>query len=79
MKISFIFILCYANFSRAFVGQPFEGNPLLRNFLNAINPDKKISLEHKTLGINCNRECKLNDTKICHFHFRLKSYQIMGG
>lgn len=52
---------------------------LLDEFLRTIEVDESIDLTNMVNGRYCRRECHKNDTKICHFHFALKYYQIMGG
>ena len=80
MKLETLFLffpLISASFS--FLAYPFFSEDLVNKFLNTLEVDDSIDLSQMINGSDCNRECLENDSKICHFYFSLKYFQVMGG
>lgn len=65
--------------SSGFISYPFVADNLLNKFLNTLETEESISIEHFSKGRLCNRECHRNDTKICHFYFGMKYFSIQSG
>lgn len=79
ISVQFGLILCWINFSFGFLQYPFLAKSLLNDFLSTVEVDQSISLKQMVHGVECNRECKPNDVKVCRFRFMIKYFQVMGG
>lgn len=80
MKLKILLsLILVIRLSSGFISYPFTADKLLNGFLNSIEIDETINLDDMISGKLCKRECHHNDTKICHFFFALKYFEIMGG
>lgn len=88
------FFIClssvFFNFSFGFIPYPFLSDSYLEPFLSILNNDiianaecaPQLAISDESVlsrGEDCNRECRKNDSRICHFDFTMKYFQVMGG
>lgn len=79
MRTDVLLWLCLFHATQSFLQFPLSGREILANFLATLEGKATVNLDHAVRGEECNRECLLNDVKICKFEFMMKYFQIMGG
>lgn len=77
MKMKLFISLLFVPFISAFLDFPSFNGDLYDRFMHSLSPPKvNASL---VAGISCDRECKPNDQRFCHFHWVLEHYHVLGG
>lgn len=83
MKIHSIFLLLAVSSVHCFPQS--SADSAVDSFLNRIKVNVKKENDEENFmkdairGELCNRECKMNDKKVCRFKFMIKFYQVMSG
>ena len=86
MKFTLVFLLLLISTIDCFLNFPPSGDDAVASFLNTIKINStKVDNEESFFEKNsirgdfCNRECRDDDRRVCHFKFMIKYYQVMSG
>lgn len=66
-----------------FLNFPPSGDNAVATFMEIIRMKRTHSesdfMKNAIRGEICNRKCRFNDRRVCHFKFMIKYYQVMSG